>query len=130
MMETLVTAMTTAAPDIVASVAARAPKRTGKLAQSTKARRYTKSPVVRLRLTSNLEYARYVIGGTGIHGPNGARIYPVQAKVLHWTQSGQNIFAKSTEGQMPNDYPKKAFTTVKENLKTRIQQAINDKINS
>ena len=127
-MDALVYAMTTASPDVVAAIAARAPKRTGNLAKSIKTRRYTKAPMVRMKVLSNVPYARYVIEGTGLHGPKAALIYPVTAKVLHWTESGQSIFAASTQGQMPNDFPKKAFDTVKENLKIRIKQVIDDRI--
>lgn len=44
----------------------------------------------------------YVVNGTGIYGPRGSRIVPVQAKALYW--EGAEHPYKSVAGQKPNDF--------------------------
>ena len=83
-----------------------------------KLRKSWKSNVTENRVTvsNSREYAIYVEKGTGIFGPRRHRIFPVNAKALHWTSksskkvsasngtsytatSSNGIFAKNIRGQ-------------------------------
>ena len=49
--------------------------------------------------------------GTGIYGPKGKPITPVNAKVLHFKIDGQSIFTKSVKGIPKNPVLKNAATS-------------------
>lgn len=49
-------------------------------------------------------YAAAVNNGTGLFGPNHARIYPTNGKVLAWQKNGRKFFARSIAGQKPNPF--------------------------
>lgn len=51
--------------------------------------------------TSMPQRAGWFRTGTGIYGPTGARIFPKQASVLHFTIGGQEVFAASIAGMQP-----------------------------
>lgn len=55
------------------------------------------------------DYAPFVHFGTGLFGPRHRLIVPKKAKVLHWVQNGQDVFARSSKGQRPNPYFQKAL---------------------
>jgi hypothetical protein len=65
------------------------------------------SGVVRLRYTSDVEWADWVIDGTGPH-----EILPREARYLHWVDpgTGENIFRTRVwhPGTQPNDFPRRA----------------------
>jgi hypothetical protein len=46
-----------------------------------------------------VDYALFVMKGTGIYGPTGQRIKPKTAKLLAFRIDGQLVFAKSVRGQ-------------------------------
>lgn len=81
-------------------------KKTGLLSQSI-----LKRPVVStgtgldIRIGAYQSYAAYIHEGTGIYGPKGTPIRPINAKVLRWIGSdGTPIFAKSVKGIKPNHF--------------------------
>ncbi len=61
------------------------------------------------RIYTNVEYALFVHEGTGVYGPMGQRIVPVQAKALVFTWQGKTWFLSSVAGQKPNPYADRAI---------------------
>lgn len=51
-----------------------------------------------------VDYAIFVMKGTGIYGPTGRRIRPKTAKALAFRVNGQLVFAKSVRGTRPNPF--------------------------
>ena len=51
-------------------------------------------------------YSKFVDSGTGIYGPTGNRIYPTNAKALHffWTKRGAFYTFKSVRGSPAQNY--------------------------
>jgi hypothetical protein len=49
-------------------------------------------------------FLRYLEEGTGIYGPAGSFIVPKNAKVLHWTENGHDIFVKRVKGIKPRHF--------------------------
>lgn len=49
-----------------------------------------------VRVGTNMKYARFVHDGTGIYGPKGRPIRPVNAKVLRWPVRGVSSSRPST----------------------------------
>lgn len=84
---------------VLAAAREAAPRREGALAGSIreKARVVTESRISSL-VGSDLPYAVWQDQGTGVHGPRGARIYPVQARALRFEIDGVVIFAASVAG--------------------------------
>jgi len=71
------------------------------------------------------EYALYLEYGTGIFGPKGQRIYPKNAKALHWTDKQGEHFAKSIKGMRPQPFIRNVFyhklkDIVNKNAKTHL----------
>lgn len=74
---------------------------------------------------TNVEYALEVHDGTGIHGPKGQMIVPVNKKVLRWKTkglTGKNLkkkgkqvytFSMKSSGMMPNPFLKDALSAAK-----------------
>lgn len=60
-------------------------------------------------------YARLVHNGTGIYGPRGARIKPLQGRYLVFTPKGGGglVFARSVKGMRPNPFLKDALIAAK-----------------
>lgn len=56
------------------------------------------------RVTNPAGYLRYLDTGTGLYGPKNQFIVPRQAKVLHWTENGKDIFVKRTKGVKPQRF--------------------------
>ena len=73
---------------------------------------------------SELDYAAYVLEGTGIYGPHQTPIVPVSAKALKFRASMKGatkrpskdkrpwVFAKSVQGQEANPFLARALRTV------------------
>jgi hypothetical protein len=53
---------------------------------------------------TNLPYAKYVHEGTGLYGPNGARIVPKTKKALYWPGADHPV--KSVAGQQKQPFMK------------------------
>lgn len=51
-----------------------------------------------------LNYARHVIEGSGIYGPQGAYIVPVNARALRWIGPGGVVYAMRSKGTPPRDF--------------------------
>ncbi len=55
-----------------------------------------------LYLGHSEEYGEWLENGTGIYGPTGRKIVPVNKKILSWVDAdGQRHFAKSVKGIKP-----------------------------
>lgn len=68
-----------------------------------------------VRVGTNVFYALFVHDGTGIYGPTGRYIYPVQAQYLSWkTKGGKRVFALRVAGMKPNPFLKDAVDAAKD----------------
>lgn len=86
---------------------ARNPRRidTGRLRASIGTTRIRRGLVKGARVGTNVNYAIYVMRGTGIYGPRRTRILPRVKSALRWRgKTGGWIFAKSTKGMRPNNF--------------------------
>lgn len=61
---------------------------------------------VQLRIGSDLDYAEYIVRGTGIYGPHRTPIVPVRRKFLKFKPKGSStyVFARSVKGTPPDDH--------------------------
>lgn len=74
----------------------------------------TNAPQMKGRVGSNLEYALAVEEGTGIYGPKGRPITPVQARVLRFpVKGGRIVFAKSVKGRPATPYLRPALQAIR-----------------
>lgn len=68
-----------------------------------------------MRVGTNVTYAPFVHDGTGIYGPRGAMILPVNRTVLRWKTRGRGrgrggyVYAKRSRGMAPNPFLKNAL---------------------
>jgi|SRR5262245_9600486 len=68
-----------------------------------------------VRVGTNVYYAIYVHDGTGIYGPKGRYIYPVNAKYLSWKlKNGKRVFALRVKGMRPNPFLRDAVMAAKD----------------
>jgi hypothetical protein len=58
--------------------------------------------------TTQPDLRRWLKEGTGIYGPRGVPIVPINSTVLHWTDSGGEHFARSVRGMPANDWEVRA----------------------
>lgn len=72
------------------------------------------APSLRVRVGTNVWYAIYIHGGTGIYGPRKTPIRPKRAKALRFRINGQVIFAKSVKGMRKNQFLKDALPAMKD----------------
>jgi hypothetical protein len=85
----------------VADTQAHASRRSGDLAAGISATPPALNDTqVQSQITSAADYSKFQDEGTGIYGPNQARIFPKTAKVLRfdWPAAGGIVFAKSVAG--------------------------------
>lgn len=95
----------------------RPPKRvnTGLLRSSISTQLLTLGGKPVVRVGTNVYYAIYVHDGTGIYGPKGRYIRPVNAKFLSWTtKGGKRVFALKVRGMRPNPFLKDAVMAAKD----------------
>ena len=64
------------------------------------------------------EYALFLEYGTGIFGPKGMPIVPVNAKALHWTDRSGEHFAKSVKGMHAQPF-------IRNTLYHKLQELVN-----
>lgn len=64
------------------------------------------------RVSHPAGYYRYLEEGTGIYGPKQSYIVPKNAKSLHWTYNGQDVFVKRVKGIRPNKFISAAIREV------------------
>jgi hypothetical protein len=69
-----------------------------------------------VRIGTSVKYAMFVHQGTGVYGPAGRMIHPVNKKVLRWrsrTASGKKgkgyTFSMYSRGMKPNPFLKNAL---------------------
>lgn len=89
----------------------------GRLRNSIRYERRTRSTLVQLRFGSGVPYAKYVVRGTKAHP-----IYPVAARALRFMGSGGVVFAKGVKhpGTRPNDFPRRALRVTRSSLETTL----------
>lgn len=76
--------------------------RTGHARQNINGGVETTSDGFELYLAHGTEYGEWLEKGTGVYGPTGSPIVPVQAPILSWIDAnGQRHFAKSVKGIKP-----------------------------
>ena len=86
------------------------PVDTGRLRSSIAARVEVEGGKPLVIVGTNVEYAIYVHEGTGIYGPRGRPIEPVNAKVLAWTpRGGSTVFARSVKGMKGRPFLEEAM---------------------
>jgi|SRR5689334_5422776 len=56
------------------------------------------------RVGTNVSYAIYVHNGTGIFGPRGQMIVPVNRRVLRWRGPSGDVFRPRSRGMQPNHF--------------------------
>jgi hypothetical protein len=91
----------------VADTQAHASRRSGDLAAGISATQPALNDTqVQSQITSAADYSKFQDEGTGIYGPNQARIFPKTAKALRfdWPAAGGIVFAKSVAGAPGTHY--------------------------
>jgi len=78
-----------------------------------------------VQMTNSAEYAVYQNEGTGVFGPRGRMITPVNARVLHWEKGGTHFFARSVKGVEGKHFVEKSLDAVEEKMPSILQQAVN-----
>jgi len=78
------------------------------------------------RIFTNVHYALYVHEGTGVHGPAGRPIVPVNAQFLAFEWQGRTWFLKSVQGQKPNPYADRAISSAEGRTQEFVQRAISE----
>ena len=75
-----------------------------------------------VRVGTGLAYARFIHDGTGLYGPRGQYIVPVNKSVLRWKLKGPvkgklgkggYVYAKRSAGIKPNPFLKNALSAAK-----------------
>lgn len=95
----------------------RPPKRvdTGHLRSSIHTTLLTVGGLPAVQVGTTVFYAIYVHEGTGIYGPRGQPIRPINAKFLSWkSKKGQRIFARQVLGMRPNPFLRDAMDAAKD----------------
>lgn len=74
-------------------------------------------------LAHGTEYGGWLEEGTGIYGPTGRKIVPVDKKILSWVDAnGKRHFAKSVKGIKPMPILHDTLNSNKENIANKIIQ--------
>lgn len=73
---------------------------------------------VEAQLQTESGYGGYLEIGTGLHGPQKHRVVPKNKKCLSWIdpETGERIFAKSTQGMHARPYMYPAFLKTKHRI--------------
>lgn len=74
--------------------------------------------------TGVAKYGYWVHDGTGIYGPKGTPIVPVNKKVLAWKSGNGMFFARSVKGMKPRPFMKQAFEQKKPEVPGIIEDSI------
>lgn len=84
---------------------------TGRLRTSIHARVFQRGTVIGVEVGTDVKYAPYVHGGTGIYGPYHMLIKPTSGGALRFRVKGQAgyVFAKSVQGQVANPFLREAL---------------------
>jgi hypothetical protein len=87
------------------------PVNTGRLRSSIEARLVNYAGGIGVIVGTNVEYAMFQHEGTGIYGPHGRPIVPVNAQALRFQPKGSTefVFAKSVRGSMPTFFLRRAL---------------------
>lgn len=95
----------------------RTPRRidTGTLRSSINTQLFTLNGFPAVQVGTKIQYAIYVHEGTGIYGPKGQLIFPVNAKFLSWKKKGGGrVFARFVRGMKPNPFLRDAVDAAKD----------------
>jgi len=75
---------------------------------------------------STAAYTRWVVGGTGIFGPAGRRIFPVRAQALRFKIGGRTVFARSVKGMVANPFIERAKTASVPKVKELVARLVRE----
>lgn len=78
------------------------------------------------RIFTMVHYAMFVHEGTGVYGPVGHPIVPVQAQFLRFEWHGRIWFMRSVRGQEANPYIDRAIDTTKRQKMQYVEKALNE----
>lgn len=85
------------------------PVKTGRLRASITTQLVSTTVGPAVIVGTNVEYGRYVHDGTGLYGPNHARIVRPGGGVMRWVSGGKPVFARSTQGMPGRPFLKDAL---------------------
>lgn len=88
-----------------------APVNTGRLRASIEAKLVKYAGNLAVIVGTNVSYAMFQHEGTGIYGPHGTPIVPVNSQYLRFRPKGSTefVYAKSVKGSMPTFFLKRAL---------------------
>lgn len=88
-----------------------APVDTGRLRASIEARQVVYRGQVAVLVGTNVNYAMFQHEGTGIYGPHGTPIVPVNGQFLRFRPKGSSgyVFARSVRGNPPTFFLRRAL---------------------
>lgn len=88
-----------------------APVNTGRLRSSIEARLVQYNGEVAVLIGTNVNYAMFQHEGTGIYGPHGTPIVPVNSRFLRFRPKGSSVFvyARSVSGNPPTFFLRRAL---------------------
>jgi len=113
------------APVAMAEIRRRAPVGTdpgaGRLRDSISIQRSKGKAGISVRFVSSAPYAKYVEDGTVPH-----RIEPRQARALHWTTNGGDVFARYVNhpGTKANPFVKEAVDSMMPYMRQRLRKSV------
>lgn len=78
----------------------------GRLRASIGLRLVLEQITIRVEIGTDVEYAPYVHGGTGLYGPHNMEIFPTHGKLLVFKPKGSSeyIFVQKVRGQRPKPF--------------------------
>lgn len=93
----------------------RAPVRKGRLRSSISATVYSYPTGPVGRVSTHVNYAWFIMKGTGVYGPKHAPIYPKRAKFLKFKPKGRSkyVYVRSVKGIKPNPFLRNALDDIR-----------------
>lgn len=79
-----------------------------------------------VKVGTNLNYGLWVNDGTGVFGPTGSPIVPVNARVLHWVGEDGDVFRPSVQGQPGKHFMEEGLKNSKSGVQEEVSRAFED----
>jgi HK97 gp10 family phage protein len=128
-LETAITTATRSSTVLVTNEAiGYAPRKFGTLKRSIRGEVTSAFTGTILQDATVAKYGKWVENGTGIYGPLGTPIVPINAKFLAWQGPKGWCRAKSVRGMKPRPYMEPAYMKNQENVNQIFQKNINEAI--